>query len=263
LPQNSLYTQSCEPRPRCCETPRLQGELDFLKVQYLGQDEILAETRDLYDRWPTLAAEEKRAIIEAIVQKIQVGKEVVEIDLSPFPGSIEVAAERQHNITVALPFTSLRLAGRRPRVFPRGYPHSPRTMGERIRQRRMDLGLTQRTLAEKLGCWYQSVASWERDESVPLSGRWPAIEGVLGAGLVPERDGLPGQIRIARLRLGLTQEDLARRAGVNVRTVRNAEAGKHAPSGRSTQRLRAILGDCSLASPGPASRPKREVQTTD
>jgi site-specific DNA recombinase len=80
------------------ELPRLQGELDFLKVQYLGQDEILAETRDLYDRWASLAAEEKRAIIEAIVQNIQVGKEVVEIDLSPFPGSSEVAAERQHNI---------------------------------------------------------------------------------------------------------------------------------------------------------------------
>ena len=79
------------------ELPRLQGELDFLKVQYLGQDEILAETRDLYDRWPSLAAEEKRAIIEAIVNRIQVGKEVVEIDLSTFPGSSEVAAERQHN----------------------------------------------------------------------------------------------------------------------------------------------------------------------
>ncbi len=81
------------------ELPRLQGELDFLKVQYLGRDEILAETQDLYERWPTLAADEKRAIVEAIVQGIKVGKEVVEIDLSPFPGSAEVTAERQHNLT--------------------------------------------------------------------------------------------------------------------------------------------------------------------
>lgn len=171
--------------------------------------------------------------------------------------------EGRRTVTVALPFCNLRLIGRRPREFPRGYPFTPRTLGERIRQRRLDLGLTQQTLGERLGCWSQSVASWERDESVPLAGRWPAIEGVLGAGLVPERDGLPGQIRIARLRLGLTQEELARRAGVNVRTVRNAEAGKHAPSGLSTQRLRAVLGDCSLASPDRASCPKREVQATD
>src|SRR5262249_29679864 len=73
------------------ELPRLQGEADFLRVRLLSKDEILAETRDLYERWPNLAAEEKRSIIEAITQKIQVGKEVVEIDLSPFLGSSEVA----------------------------------------------------------------------------------------------------------------------------------------------------------------------------
>jgi len=107
----------------------------------------------------------------------------------------------------------------------------------------MDLGLTQRTLADRLGCWYQSVASWERDESVPLAGRWPAIEAVLGSGLVPERGGLPGGIRTARLRLGLTQEELARRAGVDVRTVRNTETGRYGPSRVTLKRLRVILGE--------------------
>src|SRR5262249_16581544 len=92
------------------ELPRLQGELDFLKVQFLAKDEVLAETRDLYERWPSLAAEEKRSIIEAIAQKIQVGKEVVEIDLSPFPGSAEVVTERQHNLRGSSP----RPAGRGP-----------------------------------------------------------------------------------------------------------------------------------------------------
>jgi len=80
------------------ELPRLQGEVDFLKIQYLGKDEILAETRDLYDRWPLLTAQEKRAIVEAIVHQVQVGKEVVEIDLSPFPCPPEVVGKRQHNL---------------------------------------------------------------------------------------------------------------------------------------------------------------------
>lgn len=79
------------------ELPRLQGEVDFLKVQYLARDEVLAEARDLYERWPSLSAEEKRQIVEAVVQGIQVGKEVVEIDLCYFPGSAEIAAERQRN----------------------------------------------------------------------------------------------------------------------------------------------------------------------
>lgn len=68
-----------------------------------------------------------------------------------------------------MPFASLRLTGRRPREFPRGFPHQPVTLGQRILQRRMDLGLTQQTLADRLGCWAQTVASGETNRSP-----WPA-----------------------------------------------------------------------------------------
>jgi len=141
-----------------------------------------------------------------------------------------------------LPFCNLRLRGRRPRVFPRGYPFAPNTLGQRIRQRRMDLGLTQQTLALQLGCWYQSVARWERDLSEPLAASWPAIEALLGVGLVPERDGLPGRVRAARLRLGLTQEQVAARAGLDPRTIRNVETGRHRPSRGTAEHLREVLG---------------------
>ncbi len=103
--------------------------------------------------------------------------------------------------------------------------------------------MTQRTVAERLGCWYQSVASWERDEAAPLAARWPAIEAVLGPGLVPEQDGLPGRARAARLQLGLTQERLAEAARLDVRTIRNTEGGSHAPSRATLCRLSAVLGD--------------------
>ena len=106
----------------------------------------------------------------------------------------------------------------------------------------MDLGLTQQTLATRLGCSYPTIAAWENDGSEPLARQWPAIEAVLVSGLVPERDGLPGRIRTARLRLGLTQEDLARQAGVDVRTVRNTEGGKYGPSRQTRTRLMAALG---------------------
>ncbi len=84
----------------------------------------------------------------------------------------------------------------------------------------MDLGLTQHTLALKLGVGYPAVAAWESGASVPLARRWPAIESVLGPGFVPQRDGLPGRVRAARLRMGLTQEQLAARAGLDLRTIR-------------------------------------------
>ena len=106
----------------------------------------------------------------------------------------------------------------------------------------MNRGLTQRTLAARLNCCPETVAAWERDESEPLARRWPAIEAALGSGLVPERDGLPGRVRAARLRLGLTQEQLAARARLDSRTVRNVETGRYWPSRRTAEHLREALG---------------------
>jgi chromosome segregation ATPase len=85
------------------ELPRLQGEVDFLKVRFLARDEVLAESRDLFERWPALALEEKRAIVEAIVEGIRIGKEEVEIDLSYFRDSAEVAGKGQQNVRGSSP----------------------------------------------------------------------------------------------------------------------------------------------------------------
>jgi transcriptional regulator with XRE-family HTH domain len=105
----------------------------------------------------------------------------------------------------------------------------------------MDRGLTQRTLAKKLGCLQETVLQWEQDVCVPLARRWPRIEAVLGDGLVPDLPGLAGQIRSARLRLGLTQAELAAKAGVDVRTIRNAERGIRVPNRATSAKLRAVL----------------------
>lgn len=149
---------------------------------------------------------------------------------------------RRRTGTVALPFTALRLKGGRPREFPRGYPHKPKTLGERIRQRRLNRGLTQRNLGMWLGCCYQSVARWERDLGEPGPRRWPDLEAVLGPGLLAGPKDLAGQIRTARLRLGLTQAELARRARVDERTVRNCERGVRAPRRGTLKRLWMAIG---------------------
>lgn len=83
------------------EIPRLRGEIDFRKIQYLSKDEILAEGRDLYERWTTLTREEQRAIVEALVRTITVGKQEVEVDLAYFPDSPEIAAERPRDLPAA------------------------------------------------------------------------------------------------------------------------------------------------------------------
>lgn len=63
------------------EIPKAQAELDVLKISHLFQEEIVAEARDLYTRWPSLPHEEKRQHVEVITEKITVGKGEVEINL--------------------------------------------------------------------------------------------------------------------------------------------------------------------------------------
>jgi site-specific DNA recombinase len=85
------------------QMPRLQAEIDFLKVQYLSSDEILTEARDVYSRWPELEQVEKRRIIENILEKIVIGKEDVSMSLAYLPSSAEIMAERQHIHTGSSP----------------------------------------------------------------------------------------------------------------------------------------------------------------
>jgi site-specific DNA recombinase len=77
------------------EIPRLQGELDFLKIQYLSSDEIVEKARDLYSRWDGLLPEEKRHVVETITERITIEDEV-EIHLCYLPDPVEMMARRQH-----------------------------------------------------------------------------------------------------------------------------------------------------------------------
>lgn len=67
------------------ELPRLQAALDVLRISTVSREEALGEARDLSARWPELPMNEKRQIVEAITDRIVVGKEDVEINLLHLP----------------------------------------------------------------------------------------------------------------------------------------------------------------------------------
>jgi len=78
------------------QIPELQGEIDFLKIQYLSSDQILNEAKDLSSRWPELTPEEKRNIAENITENIIIGKDDININLCYLPSS-KTAAKEQRN----------------------------------------------------------------------------------------------------------------------------------------------------------------------
>ncbi len=70
------------------EIVSLQGEIDFLRIQYLASDEILNEAQELHSRWPQLTTREKRRIVEYVVDSIAIGDGDVVIHLRHTPASL-------------------------------------------------------------------------------------------------------------------------------------------------------------------------------
>ena len=67
------------------ELPRVQARLDVLRIGTASQAEAIEEARDLWSRWETLPLEDKRQIVEAITDRIIVGRDDVEIRLLHLP----------------------------------------------------------------------------------------------------------------------------------------------------------------------------------
>ena len=77
------------------ELPKLEAEVDFLKVNKLSADDVLHESASLHDRWPKMPVPEKRKIVEAIIEKVVIGDGEIDITYSHLPTSIEQCKNQQ------------------------------------------------------------------------------------------------------------------------------------------------------------------------
>ena len=98
------------------ELPRLQAELDVMRISANSQEEAILGARTLTERWPSLTPVEKRQMVEATTSRIVVGKEDIEINLLHLPTTTHglTAATSDQNATQPHGFcaaTSCTLAG--------------------------------------------------------------------------------------------------------------------------------------------------------
>jgi len=61
------------------ELPKLEAEVDFLKVNKLSADDLLHEATSQYERWPKMPTDDKRRIVEALIEKLIIGDGEIEI----------------------------------------------------------------------------------------------------------------------------------------------------------------------------------------
>lgn len=69
------------------ELPAKQAEVDVLRISAVSQEEVLSEAQQLHVRWPDLQIDEKRTIIETIVEKITIGQGDIDISLLYVPSA--------------------------------------------------------------------------------------------------------------------------------------------------------------------------------
>ena len=77
------------------ELPKLEAEIDHMKVNNLSAEEVVAEAEALYANWPKLPVENKRRIVESIVEKITIGKDEIDITLAYLPSSEDMVKTQQ------------------------------------------------------------------------------------------------------------------------------------------------------------------------
>ncbi|WP_113663503.1 recombinase family protein [Pedobacter nanyangensis] len=64
--------------------PKLEGEIDYIKVQLNSSDYVLSQARALYEEWSQMEISQKRGIIETVTDYIIVEDDTIKISVSFF-----------------------------------------------------------------------------------------------------------------------------------------------------------------------------------
>lgn len=81
-----------------------------------------------------------------------------------------------------------------------GYREEPKTLGEHLKKRRLDLKLRQKDVAGELGVSKQTYENWEGGIHGPEFRHFPGVIRFLGYDPIPEPVSLSERIRATRRR---------------------------------------------------------------
>ncbi len=147
-----------------------------------------------------------------------------------------------HTSMAALPFCHLRLKAKKPDGR---YPVQLQQLGDHVRKRRLDLGLLQREVGDRLGADTKTINNWEMGRAEPQLRFIPCILAFLGYDPRPAAATFGERLRRERTARGLSIRSLAKLLGVNETTVWKWEEGRHRPISRLRRRLDELLGPLS------------------
>ena len=153
-----------------------------------------------------------------------------------------------------MPFCNLET--RRERTFPtpswkalKRYPEVPTNLGEWIRKKRLDLGLTQKELAERLGVRSEAVSNWECGVWQPMITLLPRLNELLGMSPLAKPATFAEQLVFWRKCTGLQQGALAKKLGISPCTIGRWENGRK-PLAVQKQKAEAMIAQMTNTQQG-------------
>jgi site-specific DNA recombinase len=72
------------------ELPKLEGEVDAMRVNQISTEDVFSEADTLYNRWPTMTVDDRRQIAETLCEKITIGDGKIRITFTGAPSSGEL-----------------------------------------------------------------------------------------------------------------------------------------------------------------------------
>jgi DNA-binding transcriptional regulator YiaG len=126
-------------------------------------------------------------------------------------------------------------------LIPKKAEIKPKTLGQHVHRRRIELGLSQRAAGLCLGVNVATVLNWEKGRTKPATGAMPGLMRWLGYNPLPAPKSLQERMVAARRTAGWTIAEAARHLGVDAATWGDWERKGRVPWRRFERRLESLL----------------------
>lgn len=165
------------------ELPKMEADEARLKIDQVSVEEVVFEAQHLYEQWPKMEVEKKRAIVESIFEKVEIGEGKINITYSGLPSSEELCKSQQQmgqllgisQRSVWVKYDDSKERNSRRKLI----PVNPKTLGDHLLLKRIEADLSQPEVAQKAGVSVRTVRKWEHGIVCPTEGHWQALTDIL------------------------------------------------------------------------------------
>ena len=109
------------------------------------------------------------------------------------------------------------------------YPRELQTLGDHIRNKRLDLALEQKDVSKILHVTESTICNWEMNRNEPAVQHYPRIMDFLGYCPYQQSRSWGERLRLHRIHRGLSYEKLAKILDVDPGSIQRWETNRNSP----------------------------------